>query len=83
MSSCDDPVVVDDRTAACETEVVANILLEEKSRDPRPVFLCRVDTIDDLLNRSGSSTACCERAFDIVGERLELGSCSSRRRRSG
>lgn len=50
MSSCDDPVVVDDRTAACETEVVANILLEEKSRDPRPVLLCRVDTIDDLLD---------------------------------
>lgn len=83
MSSCDDPVVVDDRTAACETEVVANILLEEKSRDPRPVLLCRVDTIDDLLDRSGSSSACCESAFDIVGERLELGSCSSCRRRSG
>ena len=74
MSSCDDPVVVDDRTAARETKLVTDILLEEKSRDPWPVLLCRVNTINDLLNRSGSSTACCERAFDIVGERLKLGS---------
>ena len=72
MRCCENPLVVDDRPAASYTNIISDILSEEKSGNPWPVRLCRVDSSDDLFKRSVSVIASCQGAFDSICEWFEF-----------